>query len=52
MVMKVERTSGTLKTHGDQLGEIKDISRFKEAQTCVQLLNAMPIHLLIAQEHD
>lgn len=43
MVLKMELNSGMLKIHGEQLGEIKDISKFKDKLTCVLLPNAMHI---------
>lgn len=47
-VVKMERNIGILKTHGEQDGEIMDISKWKEMPICVQLLNAIHIPLLIA----
>jgi len=44
--MKVEKLSGTSRTHGELHGELEDISKLKEETTCVLLLNATHIHLL------
>jgi hypothetical protein len=46
MEMTMERISGTLKTHGELLGEIKDSSKWKEESTCALLLNVTLTHLL------
>jgi hypothetical protein len=43
--MKVAKTSGMLKIHGEDHGEIKDSSKLKEELICVLLLNATHIHL-------
>jgi len=47
MEVRMEKISGILKIHGVLDGEIMDISRCKEVQICVQLLNVMLILLLI-----
>ena len=36
MVMKMEKTTGSLKTHGVKHGVIKDSSKSKEELTCVE----------------
>jgi hypothetical protein len=43
---KMEKTSGTSRTHGELHGELEDISRLKEEPTCVLLLNVTHILLL------
>jgi hypothetical protein len=47
MVFKKELSFGMLKIHGVQIGESKDISKFKEELICVQLLNAILTLLLM-----
>lgn len=41
---KMEKLSGTSRTHGEAHGELQDISKLKEESICVLLLNA--IHIL------
>lgn len=46
----MDRNSGMLKTHGEALGELKDISKYQEKLTCALSLNATHILWLIIQE--
>lgn len=45
---KVERTSGTSRTHGEPHGETEDTSKWKEVSTCAPLPNATHILSLTA----
>jgi hypothetical protein len=39
----MDRNSGMLRTHGEALGELKDISKYQEKLTCALSLNATHI---------
>jgi len=41
LALRMEWTTGLLRTHGELTGVTKDSSRFKEVSICVELLTAM-----------